>query len=96
MPTPCSGCSEARRLVDNTVRPLTFADAFYLATLGGGRYFGKVGSFLPGYEFDALAVHDSGVKSVRRLTVTERAERMAYQECACRLVGKYVRGRKLM
>lgn len=84
------------RLVDNTVRPLTFADAFYLATLGGGRYFGKVGSFLPGYEFDALAVDDSGVKSVRRLTVTERAERMAYQECACRLVGKYVRGRKLM
>ncbi len=84
------------RLVDNTVRPLTFADAFYLATLGGGRYFGKVGSFLPGYEFDALAVDDSSVKSMRRLSVTERAERMAYQECACRLVGKYVRGRKLV
>lgn len=84
------------RLVDNNVRPLTFADAFYLATLGGGRYFGKVGSFLPGYEFDALAVDDGRVKSVRRLSPAERAERMAYQECACRLVGKYVRGVKLV
>lgn len=83
------------RLVDGTAKPLTFADVFYLATLGGGSYFGKVGSFLPGYEFDAVAVDDSGVRSMRQLTVPERLERMIYQENACEITGKYVRGVRL-
>ena len=31
----------------------------YLATKGGGAFFGKVGSFEPGYEFDAIVMDDS-------------------------------------
>lgn len=32
-------------------RRLTFQEAFYLGTVGGGSCFGKVGSFEPGYQF---------------------------------------------
>lgn len=38
---------------------LTLSEVFFLATKGGGSFFGKVGSFEPGYEFDALVVDDS-------------------------------------
>ena len=38
---------------------LTLSEVFFLATKGGGKFFGKVGSFEPGYEFDALVVDDS-------------------------------------
>ena len=31
-------------------------EALYLATKGPGEFFGKVGSFEPGYDFDALVV----------------------------------------
>lgn len=37
---------------------LTLAEAFYLATKSGGSFFGQVGAFLPGYEFDALVIDD--------------------------------------
>jgi len=43
--------------VDGARPPLTFAEAFYLGTAGGGRFFGKVGSFEPGYEFDAVVIN---------------------------------------
>lgn len=38
---------------------LSLSEAFYLATKSGGSFFGKVGSFEKGYEFDALVVDDS-------------------------------------
>ena len=33
------------RLRDQNLKPLTFDEAFYLGTKGGGEFFGKVGSF---------------------------------------------------
>ena len=36
------------RLVDQDSRPLTMEEAFYLATKGGGAFFGQVGSFEEG------------------------------------------------
>ena len=35
---------------------LSLPEAFYLATKGAGTFFGKVGSFESGYEFDALVI----------------------------------------
>jgi len=84
------------RLVDNEKKPLTFAEVFYLATLGGGRYFGKTGSFLEGYAFDAVVVSDEAVKSRRSLAVEERLERMIYEEKNCRIVRKFVDGRECL
>ncbi len=84
------------RHVDQNVKPLQFKDAFYMATLGGGRYFGKVGSFLPGYEFDALVIDDSALRSMRELTVQERAERMIYLSGECSIDAKYAAGEKIL
>ena len=38
---------------------MLFAEAFYMATKGRGAFFGKVGSFEAGYEFDAVVMDDS-------------------------------------
>ena len=38
---------------------LKLSEAFYLATKGGGSFFGKVGSFEKGYAFDALVIDDA-------------------------------------
>ena len=47
------------RLVDSSMKPLTVEEAFYMGTEGGGSFFGKVGSFKEGYEFDAVVLNDS-------------------------------------
>ncbi len=80
------------RLVDQSVRPLTLSEAFYLATKGGGAYFGKVGSFEKGYELDAVVIDDSAVVCPRELTVLQRAERAIYLSGECAVTRKYVCG----
>ena len=68
-------CSKLRwRLYDQSVVPLTFEEVFYLATKGGGEFFGKVGSFEAGYEFDAVVIDDSSLKHPQELTVKDRLE----------------------
>lgn len=82
------------RLKDKSAKPLTFAEAFYLATEGGGSYFGKVGSFKAGYEFDALILDDSRMYSMRTFTVEERIERACYNDADVMIQAKYVQGVK--
>ena len=72
-------CSKLRwRLVDQDAPALTLAEALYLATKGGGAFFGKVGSFEPGYAFDAIVMDDSGLTTTRTCTLAERLERVIY------------------
>lgn len=66
------------RLVDENDPPLTFREAFYLASAGGGAFFGKVGSFAPGYEFSAVVLDDRGLRRPFELTVEQRLEQAAY------------------
>lgn len=84
------------RLVDQTLSPLTASEALYLATLGGGSFWGKVGSLAQGYAFDALVVDDARIQSARTLTLRERVERYIYlAEESGHLVHKYVDGREI-
>jgi guanine deaminase len=66
------------RMVDESYKPLVFSEAFYLATKGGGAFFGKVGSFEEGYEFDAVVLDDSVLSHPQPLTLAERMERAVY------------------
>lgn len=52
--------------------------AFYLATRGGGDFFGKTGSFEPGFQFDALVIDDSRLTRYRPLTPAERLTKWLY------------------
>ena len=66
------------RLVDDSHKPLSLEEAFYMATMGGGAFFGKVGTFAEGYEFDALILDDSSLRHPQPLTARERLERLIY------------------
>lgn len=85
------------RLVDNGCKPLCFAEAFYLATVGGGAFFGKVGSFAPGYAFDALVLDERAIPHWSRLTPHQRLERFAYLQTGTdALQAKFVDGVKIL
>ena len=66
------------RYIDSGARPLTFPESFYLATKGGGSFFGKAGSFEEGYAFDALVLDDSAEPCAHPLPVRDRLERAFY------------------
>ena len=83
------------RLQDSTLAPLTAAEAFYLGTLGGGAFFGKVGSFLPRYEFDALVIDDSRYTPQGSRSIPERLERTIYLSDERDLAHKYAAGKQL-
>lgn len=77
-------------------KPLTISEAFYMGTKGASALFGKVGSFEPGYEFDAVVVNDGNIISPKPLTIKERLERMIYLEKETQIKAKYVSGRKIL
>lgn len=85
------------RMVDEAYKPLVFSEAFYLATKGGGAFFGKVGSFEEGYEFDAVVMDDSVLPHPQSLTLTERMERAVYLGLDQKTItAKFVAGRKII
>ena len=84
------------RLIDQTQAPVTLEEAFYMATIGGGSFFGKVGSFEKGYEFDAMILDDSNIRHPQEISTRDRLERLVYLSDDRNLVGKYVQGRKVI
>ena len=84
------------RHVDEKAKPVIFEEAFYMATKGGGEFFGKVGSFEDGYEFDALVLDDSVLKAPNDLNIRQRIERAIYLSLDLNgIVAKYAAGRKI-
>lgn len=75
--------------------PLNIVDAFFMATRGGGEFFGQVGSFDRGYEFDALVIDDSASRSSMCLDDEARFCRSIYLHHECKLKAKYVRGKEI-
>ena len=84
------------RLTDQTLAPVTLDEAFYMATVGGGSFFGKVGSFEKGYEFDAMILDDTNIRHPQEITARDRLERLVYLSYFSNLVCKYVQGRKVI
>lgn len=83
------------RLVDENAKPLSFAESFYLATVGSGSFFGKVGKLEKGYIFDALVLDDSNLDNINELRLTDRLERIAYYLEDRAIYAKYVNGIKI-
>ena len=83
------------RMLDDSWKALNVEEAFYIATKGGGEFFGKVGSFEPGYEFDAVILDDSRLKHPQDLDVKKRLERIIYFSDDREIFAKYVEGEKL-
>jgi guanine deaminase len=77
------------------LRALSFSEAFHLATKGGGSFFGKVGSFEEGYEFDALIIEDGSVPPGTNPGLEERLERYIYTGSNSQIAHKYVFGERV-
>ena len=84
------------RMVDESVRPLIFPEAFYLATMGGGAFFGKVGCFEKGYEFDAVVLDDRVLPHPQSLNLAQRMERAVYLGLDEKnITAKYAAGKRI-
>ncbi len=85
------------RIIDQNSKPLSFKEAFYLATLKGGEFFGKVGGFESNFEADILVLDDSILKTTLDLSIEERLERAIYLSLDIKggIKHKFVKGEML-
>lgn len=84
------------RLLDQETKPLSIGQVFYLATAGGGSFFGKTGSFEKGFDFDAVVLDDTSLDHPQKLSLNERFERCIYLADERNIAAKYVRGNRIL
>lgn len=75
--------------VNENKEPLTIEEAFYLATKGGGEFFGKVGSFEKDYLFDALVVEIEGE------SIKDKIEKLIYNGDDRNILVRYIDGEEV-
>jgi guanine deaminase len=73
---------------------LTLPEIFWIATKSAGSFFGKVGSFEPGYDFDALVIDDD-VLYPDEYSLVHRLERYIYLGDDRQIVHRFCRGREV-
>ena len=83
--------SKMRYCQDKTLPFLTLPEAFWIATKSAGQFFGKVGSFEPGYEFDALVIDDSELNH-DNYSLLHRLERFIYLGDDRHITHRFCRG----
>lgn len=79
------------RETNGGLKPLSSSEAFFLGTKGGGSFFGRVGSFEEGYEFDALVIDDSNL-SLEKLPLENRVQKFMYTGDSRNILVRFVRG----
>ncbi len=79
---------------DRTKQFLTLSEVFWLATKSAGSFFGRVGSFEPGYEFDALVVDDNSINS-DGYSLLHRLERFIYLGDDRNIIHRFCRGNEI-
>ena len=78
-----------------TEKALTIGEGLYLATKGPGRFYGNVGSFEKGYDFDALVIHmDDSIEGLER-TPSEKLQQFIYDGDDRNIIARYVNGNKI-
>ncbi len=80
--------------LDGVSKPLSITEAFFLATKGGGKFFGKTGSFEKDYFFDALVLDDPPMIA-ENYSVADRLEKFLYTGDDRNICARYVEGKKL-
>lgn len=81
--------------IDDTYPQLKFEQLFYMATKGGGKFFGDVGSFEKGYKADFLVIDDDSLSDSNNRTVRERLQRFLYIGDDRNIQSVYVDGKKI-
>ena len=79
----------------NHAKPfLTLSEVFWLATKSAGSFFGRVGSFEPGYEFDALVIDDRDLNH-DHYSLLHRLERFIYLGDDRQIVRRFCQGQEI-
>ena len=73
---------------------LTLPEIFWIATKSAGSFFGRVGSFEPGYEFDALVIDDE-VLYPSEYSLQHRLERFIYVGDDRQIAHRFCRGQEI-
>ena len=73
---------------------LTLPEAFWLATKSAGSFFGRVGSFEPGYEFDAVVIDDHDLNH-DNYSLLHRLERFIYLGDDRHITHRFCRGQEI-
>jgi len=73
---------------------LTLSEAFWMATKSAGSFFGRVGSFEPGYDFDALVIDDSDL-NFDNYSLLHRLERYIYLGDDRQITHRFCRGKEI-
>lgn len=85
------------RYVNPKAKPLTFPEAFWLATRSGGAFFGRVGAFDEGFDADIVVLEDAKHPHPQKLTVAERLERSVYLGADRDVIAaKFVAGKRIL
>lgn len=79
---------------NHTMAFLSLSEAFWLATKSGGSFFGRVGSFDRGYDFDALVIDDFGLYP-DDYTLLQRLERFIYLGDDRHIAHRFCRGKEI-
>ena len=74
---------------------LTLSEVFWLATKSAGSFFGRVGSFEPGYEFDALVIDDHDLNH-SDYSLLHRLERYIYLGDDRQIVHRFCQGQEIL
>lgn len=77
--------------VNSDFRQLSLSEVFYLATKGGGKFFGNVGSFEKDYHFDALVIDDE----FKDFSLEERLSKFIYFGKTDDIKEIYISGKKI-
>ena len=75
-------------------KTIDITHAFYLATKAGGRVFGNVGTFEPGFVFNALVI-DNIEDAGHPMTPAQRLERFCYAGDDRNITHRYLNGKKI-
>ena len=78
---------------DKSCKFLTLSEAFWMATKSAGSFFGQVGSFETGYDFDALVIDDSELLIDDGYSLLQRLERFVYIGDDRHITARYCQGR---
>lgn len=84
--------SKLNWMYDPEAAPLMLPEALYLATKASGAFFGKVGSFEPGYDFDALVIETDEMDGMLEHTPFEKLEQYIYDGNDRNIIARYGRG----
>lgn len=87
--------SKINELYNKSEKAINLTEALYLATKAPGKFFGKVGSFEEGYEFDALVIDLQEQENFYRRTPLEKLEQFIYTGDDRNISTRYCTGKKI-